>query len=218
MQFIEDGHYPVGSQIPPERELAKQLNVSRASVREALIALEVKGWVRVRVGSGVTVLSRTPEQVARDRALFITEDIWPDVGPIEVVAARRLIECATIELAARVITDEELAQLDDLIIQMEQEHDKGPPHLALDRRFHLKIAEISGNGALVKVLEMLWDFRVSPLFLQFETHFVTQSLQGHTNDDHRHILAALTLRDSVKASCAMHRHLERVERAYTDQL
>ncbi len=43
VQFIEEGRYPVGSQIPPERELAKQLNVSRASVREALIALEVKG-------------------------------------------------------------------------------------------------------------------------------------------------------------------------------
>ena len=62
-QLIAGGEFPPGSRLPAERELASQLGVSRPSVREALIALEVEGWVEVRTGSGVYVLTRTaPER------------------------------------------------------------------------------------------------------------------------------------------------------------
>src|SRR6476661_3002155 len=56
--LIREGNFPVGSRLPPERDLAQQLGVSRPSVREALIALEVEGYVEVRVGSGVYVVDR----------------------------------------------------------------------------------------------------------------------------------------------------------------
>ena len=83
-QLISSGEFPPGSRLPAERELASQLGVSRPSVREALIALEVEGWVEVRTGSGVYVLTRTsPER----QPVAATE--W---GPLEVIRARRLVE------------------------------------------------------------------------------------------------------------------------------
>ena len=62
--LIKSGEFPAGSRLPPERDLARQLGVSRPSVREALIALEVEGMVEVRIGSGIYVLAGAPPPVA----------------------------------------------------------------------------------------------------------------------------------------------------------
>src|SRR3954468_22998385 len=78
--LIEKGEYGAGSRLPPESDLAKQLGVSRPSVREELIALEVEGYVEVRVGSGVYV---TPE-----RAVAAAESLPADSGPFELIRAR----------------------------------------------------------------------------------------------------------------------------------
>src|ERR1700761_3154471 len=91
--YIDSGHYPPGTLLPAERELAQQLGVSRASVREALIALEVEGRVSVKVGNGVTVLD-APRADA-DGAVASPEPsraYWSDVGPLELLDARILVE------------------------------------------------------------------------------------------------------------------------------
>src|SRR5512140_2207883 len=82
--LIEKGEYGAGERLPPERDLARQLGVSRPSVREALIALEVEGYVDVRVGSGVYVTG--PSQPARSAPLAA------DSGPFELIRARSLVE------------------------------------------------------------------------------------------------------------------------------
>src|SRR6187549_1894483 len=84
--LIERGEYKAGARLPPERDLAKQLGVSRPSVREALIALEVEGYVEVRVGSGVYV------QGARAAPTAAAEPLPEDSGPFELIKARWLIE------------------------------------------------------------------------------------------------------------------------------
>src|ERR1700687_2361814 len=81
--LIDKGEYRVGQRLPPERDLARQLGVSRPSVREALIALEVEGYVEVRVGSGVYVLGPRPGASAAPMA--------GDSGPCGVIQARWLI-------------------------------------------------------------------------------------------------------------------------------
>ena len=83
-QLILAGEFAPGSRLPAERELATQLGVSRPSVREALIALEVEGWVEVRTGSGVYVLERSARTGER-----LPVNAW---GPLEVIRARRVIE------------------------------------------------------------------------------------------------------------------------------
>src|SRR5450631_2937949 len=82
--LIDGGEFKPGARLPPERDLARQLGVSRPSVREALIALEVEGYVEVRVGSGVYVIG--PGRAAR------TETLPADSGPFELIKARWLIE------------------------------------------------------------------------------------------------------------------------------
>src|SRR6478672_2477976 len=81
--LIDRGEYGVGQRLPPERDLAKQLGVSRPSVREALIALEVEGYVEVRIGSGVYVVERTPRAAS-------VEPLAEDSGPFELIKARWL--------------------------------------------------------------------------------------------------------------------------------
>ena len=95
MQMIGSGDYPPGSRLPAERDLAAQLSVSRPSVREALIALEVEGRVRIRVGSGIYVSEPiSPAQPVPTSA--------PIEGPFELLRAREFLEGAIAEQAARV--------------------------------------------------------------------------------------------------------------------
>src|SRR5689334_18325649 len=91
--LIENGEYGSGQRLPPERDLARQLGVSRPSVREALIALEVEGYVEVRVGSGVYVLGRPRASAA--------PKLPADSGPFELIKARWLIEAECAALAAK---------------------------------------------------------------------------------------------------------------------
>jgi GntR family transcriptional repressor for pyruvate dehydrogenase complex len=90
--LIRAGEYPVGSRLPPERDLAAQLKVSRPSVREALIALEVEGLVEVRMGSGIWVIAPEPAP----SAAYIDGVL----SPFEIIRARQLIECELAALAA----------------------------------------------------------------------------------------------------------------------
>ena len=212
LDHIEKGTFPVGSFLPPERELATQLGVSRTSVREALIALEIQGRVNVRVGSGVTVLS-VPVPTATENA-----EEWPDVGPLEVVDARLLIECETAFLAATRVNDEDIEELEDIVARLDVLHREDEVLVELDRDFHLKIAECSGNHALAGVLKLLWDYRKSTLFSRFEGHFVTKSLYEKSSDDHQHILDALCKKDPKLAKAAMSKHLKRVRATYMKSL
>jgi len=95
--LIDSGEYAVGSRLPTERDLAEQLKVSRPTVREALIALEVEGRVRIRVGSGIYVAE--PAALA---SLISTSAVIE--GPFELLRAREFIEGAIAEQAARVAT------------------------------------------------------------------------------------------------------------------
>src|SRR5450830_947946 len=108
--LIQDGNFPVGARLPPERDLAQQLGVSRPSVREALIALEVEGTVEVRMGAGVYVCSpseRTPHATAA-----------MGESPIELMHARSVLEGTIVMLACARVTPEALASLRRVLEEM----------------------------------------------------------------------------------------------------
>ncbi len=216
-KHIDAGEFPPGSFLPPERELAQQLGVSRASVREALIALEVEGKVSVRVGNGVTVLPAAPALAEGEEDGESTVR-WPEVGPLELLEARKLVECETASLAAKNATDDDLTELEATLAQMEAEHNEDEPTHPGDRRFHLKIAEMSGNQAFVRIVTMLWDQRGTALYEKFEEHFVTRRLFEDTSRDHRLILEAIKARDASGARNAMRRHLEGVRRTFSREM
>jgi DNA-binding FadR family transcriptional regulator len=205
--LIEKGEYDSGARLPPERDLAKQLGVSRPSVREALIALEVEGYVEVRVGSGVYVLGPKPARRA--------EALPADSGPFELIKARWLIEAECAALAAKTATKSQVRAIEDALDQMQADRDKGVMPLDADRLFHLRIAEASGNSALTLVVKTLWDQRMGPLFLRLEHHFDTPELWGVAIREHRDIVAAIARHDASAARAAMRHHMDHAARRFS---
>ena len=203
--LIRDENMQSGQRLPAERELSTKLNVSRASLREALIALELGGFVEVRGGSGVYVSEQATS------AGDVTE-VGP--GPFEVLAARRLIESEIAALAAKNATDAQIDAIMTAVVEMERHHEDRASNELADRNFHLAIARATGNSAMVGVIEYLWNQRGS-LWHKLKEHFQTEELRLVTLTDHRKILEAIASHDVVGARQAMRAHLERVTRTFS---
>ncbi len=210
--LIASGEFPAGSRLPSERDLAKQLGVSRPSVREALIALEVEGLIEVRIGSGIYAL----EQAGRaappepDRG----EVPQAEAGPFELLRARYVIESECAALAAKSAKRAHLQALEDALEQMNAEAQDQTQPLDGDRLFHLRIAEATGNGALVAVVKMLWEERTGPLYKQLEDHYDTPGLWASAMAEHRAVLKAIAARDPAAARSAMQRHLNQAYKRF----
>jgi DNA-binding FadR family transcriptional regulator len=208
--LIARGEYGIGARLPPERDLAKQLGVSRPSVREALIALEVEGYVEVRVGSGVYVTGPQPEP-----AVAAAGRLPADSGPFELIRARWMIEGECAALAAKHATKAQVRAMEEALDEMEAQRDNGTMPLVADRLFHLRIAEASGNSALVLVVKTLWDQRTGPLFLRLEHHFDTPALWTIAIREHRDVVAAIAKRDGAAARSAMRRHMNHAAKRFS---
>jgi DNA-binding FadR family transcriptional regulator len=203
MQMIGSGDYPPGTRLPAERELAAQLGVSRPSVREALIALEVEGAVDVRGGAGVFVL--------RTRRNPSVDPLAPLPGPFDLIRARWIIESECASLAASHATPEHLAGMKRALDDMRAATTHDEASLEADQRFHLTLAEASANSALVMVTRQLWEARRGPLYLQLESHFSGTAIWRQAIDEHAEILNAVVSRDSSAARNAMRRHMKNAE-------
>lgn len=199
-QDLATGKYAIGDRLPAERELSAELGVSRPTVREAIIALEVQGLVEVRIGAGAYV-RRLPG--ADDAPGF-------NITAFELTEARMLIEGEAAATAAQHITDEELQELDELVREISSENARETVSENADRAFHLAIARASRNSAVVKVIEDLWKLRtVSPAcVLMYEK--ARAARVRPVVEEHAEVVAALRSRDPAKARAAMRSHLNAV--------
>jgi DNA-binding FadR family transcriptional regulator len=202
--LIASGEFAVGQRLPSERELAAQLGVSRPSLREALIALELEGLVEVRVGAGIWVTASS----GRDPAMSAQQ---AGEGPFELLRARWLIEGEVAAAAAREASASDLASIRASLTEMERLQKKNQDFSAFDREFHLRIAAATGNGVLQSVVEDLWDRGRGAMWRLMEKHFQTPELQAASVNDHRAILEALAAHDPREARNAMRAHLKRVD-------
>ncbi len=202
--LIAAGEYRPGDRLPPERTLSEQLRVSRSSVREALIAMEVEGRVEIRVGAGVFVVDQ-PAPVAPAT----------EVGPFELLQARLLVEPQAAALAARHATADQRERMARAWNDMEGcEASNDLTGLAHDRQFHVVIGEASGNSALALMVQTLWEQRVGPLYVTLERHFHSGPIWEKAQDEHRAILDAITGRQPGAARRAMRRHIRNAERRF----
>jgi DNA-binding FadR family transcriptional regulator len=208
--LIGSGEFPAGSRLPPERDLARQLGVSRPSVREALIALEVEGLVEVRIGSGIYVMAPNVQAVGES-----TGAIHAEAGPFELLRARYVIESECAALAAKSARKTQLASIAEALDQMQREVDDQKQPLEGDRLFHLRVAEATGNGALVAVVKMLWDERTGTLYQQLEHHYDSPALWTAAMAEHRIVLKAIANRDATGARAAMQRHLNQAYKRFS---
>jgi DNA-binding FadR family transcriptional regulator len=211
--LIASGEFPAGARLPPERDLARQLGVSRPSVREALIALEVEGLVEVRIGSGIYVLGPTRRAGAVGGPATGGEG-EAAAGPFELLRARYVIEGECAALAAKSSKKAQLAAMEEALDEMHRELALRRQPLAGDRLFHLRIAEATGNGALVAVVKMLWEERAGPLYKQLEHHYDSPALWTAAIAEHRAVLKSIAARDGPGARAAMQRHLNRAYKRF----
>jgi GntR family transcriptional repressor for pyruvate dehydrogenase complex len=194
------GRYPVGSRLPAERELAAQFDVSRPTVREAIIALEVQGLVEVRIGSGAYVL-RLPGK--GDVPGF-------NITAFELTEARLLFEGEAAALAATQITEEQLGEIADLVRAIAKENLDPKGTDKADRAFHIAIARATRNNAVLETIEQLWSLRyTSPEAALLHEKARTANVKPVV-DEHTAVLDALRRHDPAAARAAMRAHLAAV--------
>lgn len=200
-EAIERGEFPAGTRLPPERDLAAQLGVSRPSVREALIALEVEGRVEVRMGSGIYVREPDPDPVTARAALHEAE------SPLETIRARQLIEGELAAYAALHMKRAQLAGLREAITLMEDEARSGHTPTGGDRLFHTRIAAACDNSVLLRIVGELFDERHNPLFEQLGSHFENPRSWAIAIAEHHAVIEAIAHQSPQAAREAMALHL-----------
>ncbi|AUQ27318.1 FadR/GntR family transcriptional regulator [Dickeya zeae] len=200
---IRNGQFAAGQLLPSERELAKQLGVSRSSIREALIALEITGWVEIRTGNGVYVNDPLPEAPS----VVLPED---EFSLRAFIQARQVYEAMMAELAAVHATDEQRAALQEITRDLSRLHINDAQFLNEDKRFHLLVSEMSGNEVLQDMMEYLWNKRQSSRFVRLETLYADSDFPRTMNQDHADIADAIIARDPARARTSMERHLQHV--------
>lgn len=206
-KLIRQGVFPSGSRLPGERELAERFGVSRVTIREAEIALQALGQVRIKTGSGVYVTDGAQA----------SEESLPTVSAFELTEARSLFESEAAALAAPIISEELLGRLDELIQIMGQDGPSSDRHIEeADREFHLTIASATGNQAITYVIKSLWRLRTELPQVRSAHESVCSGDGGSRLQEHGQIVEALRNRDPAAARLAMRRHFNRLLEAMLD--
>lgn len=201
LQLIDAGEFPEGGRLPPERDLAERFGVSRPTIREAIIALEALERVRVKTGSGVYILKDARK----------TNGSGGGISAFELTEARALIEGEAAALAATMITDDELRELEAALHEFAIENAEGDlASDVADKKFHRVISRATRNKMLASVIDNLWYIRDhSP-----EIHKAYQAICEEDGkkrlNEHKGIFDALKKRDAVAARSAMHEHFSRI--------
>lgn len=206
--LIQRNGFAAGDRLPAERDLAQQLGVSRPSLREALIALEIEGTIEIRMGSGLYVLSAVDGRPARAAAT--------GESPIELMQARAVVEGAVILLAVARMTPATVETLRGILDSMRDSIARGQKPLDQDRQFHVTIAAQAGNAVLSHLVGQLFDERHSPLSAEFRNRFETVDTWSLALDEHAAILAALQAGDPLLAQALMHAHLDQSKRRWLE--
>jgi GntR family transcriptional repressor for pyruvate dehydrogenase complex len=197
--LITAGEFPLGSRLPAERDLAKRFGVSRPTLREALIALEVEGYVVVRPGAGILVTAQK----------HASPGGGDDEGPLEILRARMVIEGEIAAEAAAIMEPKDIAALEQILVEMKaRAHDEGA-RVEADRQFHRYIVAKLGNKVLLRLAIGLFEERDTLLARQFAIDFDDAKTWATVLAEHRRILLALAARDPEKARKAMRHHLQK---------
>jgi DNA-binding FadR family transcriptional regulator len=201
LKMIDTGEFPAGGRLPPERELAEKFDVSRPTIREAIIALEALGRVQVKTGSGIYVLAQHS----------MTAGSLDHISPFELTESRALIEGEAAALAATLITAEELKELEASLYEMATENEHGD--LAdgdADKKFHTTISQATRNSMLVSLIEHLWFVRnnAPKVFKAYKS--ICETDGARRVEEHRQIYEALAARDPHAARSAMHEHFSHI--------
>lgn len=214
--LIDNGDLEFGSQIPSERDLAKQLSISRTSVRQAITALEAMGILEIKPGDGTFVKNTFGSREFIDT--FVEQLVTLQLSPSEIIETRIILECPIAELCAERVTEEGLLKIENLleINRIGKSEEVGLEEM--NRDFHLEIAANAGNRNLflhAQALYGMMDFNLWP------------KLKGHMEKNldvtkqhiiqHKEIYDAIKSRDGNLAKKLMFKHLNSIEQDFLNE-
>jgi len=204
LELIQNGEFKAGQSLPSERTLAERLEVSRATIREAIIALEIGNRVEVRGGSGIYVKPAA-------QAMPIHET---GPGPFELLRARHVFEGEVAAAAAESAKPADIDRLHESLNELARTLDDRAANDLADRAFHFLLAEATGNSAMSQVVSLLWDQGRGEAWSQMDAHFHTSELRHVLMEDHRKIFLAIVERSPRAARKAMRDHIDRIQKEF----
>ena len=214
VELIRNHVFPVGSRLPPEKELAERMGVSRASVREALAALEAVGLVESQPGKG-NFVRNVPTNAGLFEPLILLES---EAGVQEIIEARKALEPPAAALAAEKRTDDDLERLETVHAAMV--HHAGEGHFeryfAYDKAFHQALVEATQNRLLVRVILPLLETMDQHVYREFTRNYYIKDPKTFQRvlSVHAEILQAVAEQDPARAKRKMLSHWERMRRVY----
>jgi DNA-binding FadR family transcriptional regulator len=216
LQDIRAGLLAPGQRLPSERELARQMEVGRSSIREAIGVLQVDGIVETRPGSGSFVAADAPERVRADAPSVL---LTHDASPFALLEAREAFEPAVTRLAATRARRDSFTER--LLADMERLSDPtNPDERAIwsdaDRLFHRQIGAMTGNPVVVALYDQIAEIMDQPLWrrLRDDSLSAPGRMQIHIAE-HRMIYEAVTEGDLDAAELYARHHIRRVRRYMT---
>lgn len=195
------GVWSEGEKIPAERDLCQQLGVGRASLREALKALEIMGMIETRLGDGTYVCERS-QFFSRPLLWAIVSGSEADVS--ELVEARILIEVELSGMAAERASAEQIEHLAELLDRMMKVKRAPPEFVQADVDFHLALARAASNKILLNALQLIRNL----LQRWILTAVTTKGVADKACNQHKRLLNALKMRDAAAARKEMRKHLQ----------
>lgn len=201
-----------GERLPPERELADRLGVSRPSLREALAELQEGGLLVARPGAGVFVAEVLGSAFSPALVRLFSSH---DEALHDAIAFRRDMEGLAAERAARLGSDTDLAVIDAAFCKMKAAR---PGEVAqLDADFHLAVLDASHNSILIHMMRSMFDLIATGVFFNRQVMFERNTTRDDLLDQHRAINSAIQARDPAGARAALESHMDYVTRSLDEK-
>ncbi|GAA0069989.1 FadR/GntR family transcriptional regulator [Clostridium sardiniense] len=206
-KMIEEGELKIGDKLPTERAMAEELNVSRASIREAIRSLEVIGLIESIQGAGNYIKNDFSEILLEPLSMMF---MLQQGSAIDIYELREVLELSTIMLSAERISKEELKKLKELIEKF-KESDIESNNVIIDKEFHYTIVKSANNPLITNLLNVL-----SQVIDKFITDSRKNILESSENKErllklHERVYIALENRDSMGAYTALKEHFELIK-------
>ena len=192
----------VGTKLPPEREFAERLGVSRTVVREAMRVLSAKGLLETSHGVGTTVRALTREEAVKPLNLFL-RSLGREISLNHLHQVRSLLELENIRLAVEQGSDEDIEDLQRILTEMEAAKDDPQLFATKDTEFHRRLAQTTHNPLLILLLDSIQDLMIEVRRLVAEE----EGLVERVMPAHAAILECIRARDEKKAQQMMRKHL-----------
>ncbi|AJD90377.1 GntR family transcriptional regulator [Jeotgalibacillus malaysiensis] len=212
-EMIRRGDFKPGERLDSVEKLAKEFNVSRSAVREALSALRAVGLITIRQGEG-TFINKFDfsELIAPVAETFISKQEM-----LELFEVRKILEAGAAKLAAENRTDEQLAEMKNALVEMDAAEGNQDLGEKADVKFHLAIAESSGNNLLKDMMHQMAETLGKTMYESRRIALFADQEQFHRLQvEHKAIFEAVSSRDGEEAERAMLEHLRNVEQTLID--